>query len=158
MKSPSNGMNWILKSPLSLSHPYLYVPRMLWTVHGILFLVCLFAKCNENYRTLDTFQIPFEMGDDLAVLICNSNVRHELSHSEYPTRRNQCAQALELMRLNSYKDATIKSLDGKYRLYKQNIKVVCVFVCVPPLFNASYVFVPTVCSKPVKTFQSKTKP
>ncbi|XP_055325074.1 galactokinase-like [Sitodiplosis mosellana] len=63
-------------------------------------------------QTLDIFQIPFEMGDDLAVLICNSNVRHELSHSEYPTRRNQCAQALELLRLNSYKDATIKSLDA----------------------------------------------
>lgn len=65
-------------------------------------------------RTLDTFQIPFQLGDELAVLICNSNVRHELSHSEYPTRRNQCAQALKLMHLNSYKDATIKSLDGKF--------------------------------------------
>ncbi|XP_031626634.1 galactokinase-like isoform X2 [Contarinia nasturtii] len=63
-------------------------------------------------QTLDTIQIPFELGDDLAVLICNSNVRHELSHSEYPTRRKQCAEALELMRLNSYKDATIKSLDA----------------------------------------------
>lgn len=63
-------------------------------------------------QTLDTIQIPFELGDELAILICNSNVRHELSHSEYPTRRKQCAQALELMRLNSYKDATIKSLDA----------------------------------------------
>lgn len=63
-------------------------------------------------RSLETFQIPFET-DDLAVLICNSNVRHELSHSEYPTRRKQCAKALELMGLNSYKNATIKSLEGK---------------------------------------------
>lgn len=62
-------------------------------------------------RTLETFQIPFET-QDLAILICNSNVRHELSHSEYPTRRKQCAQALELMGLKSYKDATIESLDG----------------------------------------------
>lgn len=77
-----------------------------------IFFVCLFAF--QFYRTLDTFQIPFEMGDDLAVLVCNSNVRHELSHSEYPTRRKQCAQALKLMGLNSYRDATIKSLDGKY--------------------------------------------
>lgn len=75
-------------------------------------LLCLFVLI--LYRTLDTIQIPFELGDELAVLICNSNVRHELSHSEYPTRRKQCAQALELMRLNSYKDATIKSLDGKH--------------------------------------------
>lgn len=80
----------------------------------------VYFPANRNRRTLDTFQIPFEMGDDLAVLICNSNVRHELSHSEYPTRRNQCAQALELMRLNSYKDATIKSLDGKYENINKN--------------------------------------
>lgn len=78
--------------------------------------VCLLTL-QQICRTLDTFQIPFELeGDDLAVLICNSNIKHELSHSEYPTRRNQCAQALELMRLNSYKDATIKSLDGKYEI------------------------------------------
>lgn len=82
-------------------------------VYVCLYLVLCFVACNKICRTLDTFQIPFEIGDDLAVLISNSNVRHELSHSEYPTRRNQCAQALELMRLNSYKDATIKSLDGK---------------------------------------------
>lgn len=55
------------------------------------------------------------MANDLAVLICNSNIRHELSHSEYPMRRKQCAQALQLMHLNSYKDATISSLNGKYQ-------------------------------------------
>lgn len=82
-------------------------------------LAFVYWKNILRYRTLDTIQIPFELADDLAVLICNSNVRHELSHSEYPTRRNQCAQALELMRLNSYKDATIKSLDGKYPEWKE---------------------------------------
>lgn len=75
----------------------------------------LFAHffCVYLYRSLDAFQIPFEMGDNLSILICNSNVRHELSHSEYPTRRKQCAQALELMRLSSFRDAAISSLDGK---------------------------------------------
>lgn len=68
---------------------------------------------HANIRTLDTTHIPFKTENDLAVLICNSNVHHELSHSEYPTRHKQCAQALELMKLNSYKNATIKSLDGK---------------------------------------------
>lgn len=64
------------------------------------------------FRSLETVQIPFE-ADDLAILICNSNVRHELSHSEYPTRRKQCAKALELLGLQSYRDATIESLEGK---------------------------------------------
>lgn len=71
------------------------------------------------------------MGDDLAVLICNSNVRHELSHSEYPTRRNQCAQALEVMRLNSYKDATIKSLDGKYENINKKQRKTTKVLCLP---------------------------
>jgi len=62
-------------------------------------------------QSLETVQIPFE-ADDLAILICNSNVRHELSHSEYPTRRKQCAKALELMGLQSYRDATINSLEA----------------------------------------------
>lgn len=87
---------------------------MLWNAHAAPFCLFVLLTITTNFRTLDTFQIPFELGDDLAVLICNSNVRHKLSNSEYPTRRKQCAQALELMRLNSYKDATIKSLDGKY--------------------------------------------
>lgn len=65
------------------------------------------------YRSLDTFQIPFELADNLSILICNSNLRHELSHSEFPTRRKQCAKALDLMRLSSYRDATISSLNGE---------------------------------------------
>lgn len=67
-------------------------------------------------RSLETFQIPFDT-DDIAVLICNSNVRHELSHSEYPTRRKQCQKALELMNLTSYKDATLKHLAGSYHFF-----------------------------------------
>uniref|UniRef100_A0A1Q3FNY3 Putative galactokinase n=1 Tax=Culex tarsalis TaxID=7177 RepID=A0A1Q3FNY3_CULTA len=60
-------------------------------------------------RNLSVQQIPFET-TDLAVLICNSNVKHELSSSEYPLRRKQCKQALELMGLKSYREATEESL------------------------------------------------
>ncbi|KAL9885865.1 galactokinase-like isoform 1-T3 [Glossina fuscipes fuscipes] len=57
--------------------------------------------------SLEMFQIPFVAGEkDLVVLICNSDVRHELSDSEYPTRRKQCLQALNIMALKSYRDAT----------------------------------------------------
>uniref|UniRef100_U5EZ50 Putative galactitol metabolic process n=1 Tax=Corethrella appendiculata TaxID=1370023 RepID=U5EZ50_9DIPT len=64
-----------------------------------------------NCQNLETSQIPFET-NDLAVLICNSNVKHELSSSEYPTRRKQCNQALKLMGLKSYKDATLGDLEA----------------------------------------------
>jgi len=88
--------------------------------------ICRSKKLNAlliDCKTLETFQIPFEI-KDLVVLICNSNVRHELSDSEYPTRRNQCAKALELMGLKSYRDATIDHLsafgnDGDYVLLKR---------------------------------------
>ncbi|XP_055390172.1 galactokinase-like [Condylostylus longicornis] len=62
-------------------------------------------------RSLETFQIPFET-NDLAILICNSNVRHELSDSEYPTRRNQCAKALNLMGLKSYRETKEEHLSA----------------------------------------------
>ncbi|XP_053949689.1 galactokinase-like [Anastrepha ludens] len=62
-------------------------------------------------RSLDSFQIPFIGGSkDLVVLICNSGVRHELSQSEYPTRRRQCAEALKLMEKMSYRDAKVDNL------------------------------------------------
>ncbi|XP_055677533.1 galactokinase-like [Lutzomyia longipalpis] len=49
-------------------------------------------------------QIPL-MSDELVLLICNSNVKHELSSSEYPTRRKQCTDALSAMGFTSYRDA-----------------------------------------------------
>uniref|UniRef100_W8ARS4 Galactokinase n=1 Tax=Ceratitis capitata TaxID=7213 RepID=W8ARS4_CERCA len=68
---------------------------------------CLLLDC----RSLDAFQIPFVgSSKDLVVLICNSGVRHELSASEYPTRRKQCNQALKLMEKTSYRDAKVENL------------------------------------------------
>lgn len=69
-------------------------------------------KHNQIFRSLSTQQIPFST-NDLAILICNSNVRHELSDSEYPTRRKQCAEALRLMNLKSFREAKLEHLAGK---------------------------------------------
>ncbi|XP_067635263.1 galactokinase-like isoform X2 [Eurosta solidaginis] len=64
-------------------------------------------------RSLEIFQIPFlNNSKDLVVLICNSGVRHELSQSEYPTRRKQCNEALKLMDKQSYRDAKEESLSA----------------------------------------------
>lgn len=63
-------------------------------------------------RLLTAQHIPFD-ADDLLVLICNSNVKHELSSSEYPTRRNQCNEALKLMGLKSYREANLSHLKGE---------------------------------------------
>lgn len=51
-------------------------------------------------------------GSDVAVLITNSNVRHELSASEYPLRRQQCERAARLLNCHKLRDATLAHLEG----------------------------------------------
>lgn len=48
----------------------------------------------------------------LAVLITNSNVRHTLTGSEYPTRRRQCEEAAAALGKASLRDATMAELEG----------------------------------------------
>ena len=46
------------------------------------------------------------------VLISNSNVKHELTGSEYPTRRRQCETAAAAMGKKSLREATEVDLEG----------------------------------------------
>jgi galactokinase len=48
-------------------------------------------------RTLETQAIPVDTTDTL-VVICDTRVKHELSASEYNTRRAECEQGVELLR------------------------------------------------------------
>jgi galactokinase len=48
-------------------------------------------------RTLETQAIPVDTTDTL-VAICDTRVRHELSASEYNTRRAECEEGVELLR------------------------------------------------------------
>lgn len=47
----------------------------------------------------------------VVVLITNSNVKHELTGSEYPTRRRQCETSAKTMGKKSLRDATEKDLE-----------------------------------------------
>ena len=49
----------------------------------------------------------------MAVLIINTNVKHELTGSEYPTRRKQCEAAASLLGVPSLRDATAELLEEK---------------------------------------------
>jgi galactokinase len=52
-----------------------------------------------------------ELSDpDLAVLIANTNVRHELTGGEYAQRRQQCEQAARTLGVSSLRDATMELL------------------------------------------------
>jgi galactokinase len=48
---------------------------------------------------------------EVRVLIINSNVKHELSGSEYPTRRKQCETAAKALGVRSLRDATAEQLE-----------------------------------------------
>nr|DBA27888.1 TPA: hypothetical protein GDO54_008333 [Pyxicephalus adspersus] len=65
---------------------------------------------------------PFPLTDPkLSVLITNSNVRHELTGSEYSTRRKQCEEAARALNKESLRDATTEELEAK----KENLNAVC---------------------------------
>ncbi|XP_075973405.1 galactokinase-like [Anticarsia gemmatalis] len=61
-------------------------------------------------RSLESQQIPMELGD-LAVLVTNSNVKHQLTGSEYPQRRAQCQEAADRLGLPSLRDAKVEDLE-----------------------------------------------
>lgn len=62
--------------------------------------------------------VPFGSGPDAPVaLVTNSNVKHELSGSEYPDRVNQCRQAVDALKvkfpeIKALRDATMEKLDS----------------------------------------------
>lgn len=69
-------------------------------------------------------RIPFK-APDLAVLIINSNVKHELSSSQYSVRREECARALEDIGWSSYRtccdDIDSFDLDSIISRVKDNV-------------------------------------
>ncbi|MFW6337016.1 MAG: galactokinase [Phycisphaeraceae bacterium] len=55
-----------------------------------------------------------QMSDpSIAVLIVNSNVKHELTSGEYAARRAQCAEACRALGVDSLRDATAELLEEK---------------------------------------------
>ncbi len=61
-------------------------------------------------RTREPRHVP--MNDpDITVLVINSNVRHELSASEYPVRRAQCEQAAKALGARALRDVTMEQVD-----------------------------------------------
>lgn len=50
---------------------------------------------------------------ELVVLVTNSNVKHELTGSEYPTRRKQCETAAAALGKPSLREVTMEELEGR---------------------------------------------
>ncbi|XP_045497639.1 galactokinase-like [Colias croceus] len=61
-------------------------------------------------RSLEAKQIPLE-ADDTVILVVNSNVKHQLTGSEYPLRRAQCTEAASLLKVQSLRDARCEDIE-----------------------------------------------
>jgi galactokinase len=55
----------------------------------------------------------------VSVLIVNSNVKHELTGSEYPDRRRQCEKAAKLLGVPMLRDATLPQLESARSRFSQ---------------------------------------
>jgi len=62
-------------------------------------------------RSRRTELVPLD-DPSVAVLIMNTNVKHELTGSEYPTRRRQCEAAAKILGVPSLRDATADALEA----------------------------------------------
>lgn len=75
-------------------------------------------------RSLETKTVSLTTSDrravDFAFLVVNSNVKHELTGSEYPQRRNDCFTAAKVLGVKSLRDATFSSLRG---ILKQSLTI-----------------------------------
>ncbi|XP_053155118.1 galactokinase isoform X2 [Hemicordylus capensis] len=66
-------------------------------------------------RSLETCLVPLT-DPNLVVLITNSNVRHTLTGSEYPTRRRQCEEAAKVLGKPSLREASMADLEASKSL------------------------------------------
>lgn len=69
-----------------------------------------------NFSTLDYEYFPLEL-DDCSLLLCNSNVTHNLASSEYNVRRHQCEEGVGILQqqfdgIQSLRDVTKSMLDA----------------------------------------------
>ncbi len=64
------------------------------------------------FRAMEGRLVPLT-DPDLVVLITNSNVKHELTGSEYPLRRQQCHTAAEAMGKAKLREADMFQLEGR---------------------------------------------
>lgn len=69
-------------------------------------------------RSLEARPVPL-LDRGLVILITNSNVKHSLTGSEYPTRRRQCEEAATILGKTSLREATMEELEGTLQLQTQ---------------------------------------
>ena len=99
-------MRWRGQRHTSENEPiYQYIIDLLHSTKDLLSIMYLI------FRSMEAKLVPM-LNPDLAVLVTNSNVRHELTGSEYPTRRKQCKTAASALGKPSLRDVSMDQLSG----------------------------------------------
>ena len=80
-------------------------------------------------RTLEATHIPFDMSE-VVVAICDTNVKHELSTSEYNRRREECEQGVEALRaalpsIRALRDVGVDEFERHAHLLPETIRRRC---------------------------------
>lgn len=102
------------------------------------YVYCAFVL---GLRSMEATPVPLA-DPNLVVLITNSNVRHHLNGSEYPTRRRQCEQAASILGKDSLRDATMEDLEGEKSGFRSLRSLSFLPGCVPfPLLSLTYFFI-----------------
>ncbi|KAF0290482.1 Galactokinase [Amphibalanus amphitrite] len=83
-------------------------------------------------RSLESALVPL-VDHQVAVLITNSNVRHTLTGSEYPSRRRACFETAQVLGVKSLREASMGLLKGW-----QNVKKGAVELCIQKLKFAAW--------------------
>jgi len=76
----------------------------------------LLLDCRSREFDLVPFTDPA-----VSVLIINTNVKHELTGSEYPKRRQQCERAAQILGVRSLRDATREQLDAHRAQFEESV-------------------------------------
>jgi len=74
----------------------------------------MLLDCRSKQPTMIPMDDP-----SVSVLIINSNVKHELTGSEYPDRRRQCEKAAKLLDVPMLRDATLPMLESARNRFDQ---------------------------------------
>lgn len=96
------------------------------------FISCMGKKDSAlliDCRSLETKTVSLAGGDNYTFLVVNTNVKHELTGSEYPQRRSDCFEAAKILGLKSLREATMADLREKRdkmedRVYQRALHVV----------------------------------
>ncbi len=81
--------------------------------------ICVMARAGHamllDCRSGQAEQVPFA-GEDMVLLVADTQVRHDIAAGQYASRRNECTAAAEKLGLSSLRDADVDMIESASEL------------------------------------------